>query len=82
MLNKIAWEQTRAAHLVSQTHAEWAARQMIQRLKDFREMFGYKKGTDNFLYLMPLFQKNYRVKAEHWEYAVRLVKKQIEKGAE
>lgn len=76
--DKQKWSEEQELHQASQKHAEWAAKQMLERLKALRESFGHKEGTENFKYLMPLFQKRYKVKADHWSYAQQLINKQLE----
>lgn len=71
------WAEEQELHEASQKHAEWAAKQMLERLKALRESFGHKEGTENFKYLMPLFQKRYKVKVDHWSYAQQLIDQQL-----
>jgi hypothetical protein len=78
--NKLQWKRQQELHLTSQRHAEWVAKQMLKRLRMLQEVFGWQEGTTSFEYLMPSFEKKYRIKGEHWAYARELVKQQIRGG--
>lgn len=77
IVDKGAWKAQQELHVESQRHAEWVAKQILRRLRDLQEVFGYGEGTEHFVYLMPKFEKKYAIKGDHWKYARALVLKQI-----